>query len=59
MYYYGYNGSYGMNTNPCCSTPGYAGYTNGGYSWGAALWIVLFILLVIIIGAGWTGYNND
>ncbi|MCI8793879.1 MAG: sporulation protein YjcZ [Bacilli bacterium] len=48
-----------MNTNPCCATPGYAGYTTGGYSWGAALWIVLFILLVIIIGAGWTGYNND
>lgn len=59
MYYYGYNGSYGMNTNPCCATPGYAGYTTGGYSWGAALWIVLFILLVIIIGAGWTSYNND
>ena len=33
MYYYGYNGSYGMNTNPCCSTPGYAGYTTGGYYW--------------------------
>ena len=59
MYYYGYNGSYGMNTDPCCAAPGYAGYTTGGYSWGAALWIVLFILLVIIIGAGWTGYNND
>ncbi|MBO5475492.1 MAG: sporulation protein YjcZ [Bacilli bacterium] len=49
-----------MNSNPCCmQNPGYAGYTNGGYSWGAALWIVLFILLVIIIGAGWTGYNNN
>ena len=59
MYYYGYNGSYGMNTSPCMQAPTYAGYTNGGYSWGAALWIVLFILLVIIIGAGWTGYNND
>ena len=62
MYYYGYNGGYGMQTgNPCCmqANPGFAGYTNGGYSWGAALWIVLFILLVIIIGAGWTGYNND
>lgn len=59
MYYYGYNGSYGMNSNPCCMAPTYAGYTNGGYSWGAALWIVLFILLVIIIGAGWTGYNNN
>ena len=37
MYYYGYN-NYGMNTNPCCmSNPGFAGYTTGGYSWGAAL----------------------
>jgi len=59
MYYYGYNGGYGMNTNQPCMGQPYAGYTNGGYSWGAALWIVLFILLVIIIGAGWTGYNND
>lgn len=59
MYYYGYNGSYGMNTNSCGMVPGYAGYTTGGYSWGAALWIVLFILLVIIIGAGWTGNNID
>lgn len=64
MYYYGYNGGYGMQSgNPCCmQNPGYAGYTTGGYSWGAALWIVLFILLVIIIGAGWTGTgccNND
>lgn len=59
MYYYGYNGAYGMNSNPCCmQNQGYAGYTNGG-SWGAALWIVLFILLVIIIGAGWTGRDND
>ncbi|MCX4365310.1 MAG: sporulation protein YjcZ [Bacilli bacterium] len=49
-----------MQQNPCCmQNPGFAGYTTGGYSWGAALWIVLFILLVIIIGAGWTGYNND
>ena len=59
MYYYGYN-NYGMNTNPCyMSNPGFAVYTTGGYSWAAALWIVLFILLVIIIGAGWTGYNNN
>lgn len=56
MYYYGYNGGYGMNTTPYCmnNNTGFAGYTTGGYSWGAALWIVLFILLVIIIGAGWT-----
>ena len=58
MYYYGYNGGYnsGYNYNPCC-TSSYAGTTNG-YGWGAALWIVLFILLVIIIGAGWT-WNNS
>lgn len=61
MYYYGYNGGYGMQAaNPCCmGNPGYAGYTTGGYSWGAALWIVLFILLVIIIGAGFTGTGHD
>jgi len=58
MYYYGYNGGYntGYNYNPCCQTS-YAGQTSG-YGWGAALWIVLFILLVIIIGAGWTWNNN-
>ena len=31
------------------------------YQWGvigAAIWIVLFILLVIIIGAGWNWNNN-
>ncbi len=59
MYYYGYNNSYGMQQSPCCPNQGFAGYTTGGYSWGAALWIVLFILLVIIIGAGWTGNYND
>ena len=55
MYYYGNNGyycgNYGYQT-PCCNV-GYAGYTTG-YGAGAAIWIVLFILLVIIIGAGWT-----
>jgi len=52
MYYYGNSGTYGGGyagmTAPC-------GYT-GGYSTGcggAAIFIVLFILLVIIIGAGW------
>ena len=30
----------------------------GTYSSNAAIILVLFILLVIIIGAGWTGYNN-
>ena len=56
MYYYG-NNAYGggagcgCNASPC---QGYAGYTQG-YGIGAAIWIVLFILLVIIIGAGWFG----
>ena len=57
MYYYGYNGGYGgypYSGVPCCNQ-GYAGYGNQGYGYGAAIWIVLFILLVIIIGAGWFG----
>ena len=62
MYYYGnngyYGGGYGGYANPCCNT-GYAGYTAGGYGVGAAIWIVLFILLVIIIGAGWSFNNNN
>lgn len=43
MYYYGCNSGY---------TP-YAGYSNQGYGtgYGAAIVLVLFILLVIIIGA--------
>lgn len=58
MYYYGNNGYYGGGYagTPCYGT-GYAGYTSG-YGIGAAIWIVLFILLVIIIGAGWFGNNN-
>ena len=65
MYYYGYNHGYGAAgqnyyQNPCCGNSGFVGYTQGGYGFGAALWIVLFILLVIIIGAGWTfGGNNN
>ena len=56
MYYYGNNGYYGnYNSAPNC---GYVGYSNGG-GIGAAIWIVLFILLVIIIGAGWNFGNNN
>lgn len=51
--YYGYT-----MQNPCMNNGGFAGYTTGGYSWGAALWIVLFILLVIIIGAGFINPQN-
>ncbi len=44
MYYYGGYQGYG-----CGSPYGYGGY--GGYGYGAAVLLVLFILLVIIIGA--------
>lgn len=59
MYYYGYNG-YG--TNGGCMNTGYGypsyGYpANGGY--GAAIILVLFILLVIVFGAGFLNYNNN
>lgn len=58
MYYYGNNGYYGGNYGSPCMNNGYAGYTSG-YGIGAAIWIVLFILLVIIIGAGWFNNNNN
>ena len=49
MYYYGgYQQGYGCG-NPCCG----GGYPTGGYGtgYGAAIILVSFILLVIIIGA--------
>lgn len=60
MYYYGYNSGYGQSPyyqNPCMNNS-FVGYTSGGYGFNAALWVVLFILLVIIIGAGWTFGGN-
>lgn len=62
MYYYGYSGGYG-NTgyNNCCPTYagyGYTGYGNNGYGYGAAIILVLFILLVVVFGAGFLNYNN-
>ena len=59
MYYYGNNGYYGnYNAAPAYGgCGGYVGYTQGN-GIGAAIWIVLFILLVIIIGAGWNWHND-
>lgn len=49
MYYYGGYQGYG------CGAPNY-GYQQGGTGYGAAIILVLFILLVIIIGA--RAWNN-
>ena len=59
MYYYGNNGYYGGSGSyaPCCGST-YGGYTSG-YGIGAAIWIVLFILHVIIIGAWGFGTNQN
>lgn len=48
MYYYGGYQGYGSGCNPCGG-----GYPSYGYGtgYGAAIILVLFILLVIIIGA--------
>ena len=66
MYYYGYSGGYGYN-NPCCggSTGGYAYPVNTGYGYGsstgygAAIILVLFILLGIVIGAGFFNRGSN
>ena len=57
MYYYGYNGYGNSFGNQCCPSYGYPAYGgNGGY--GAAFILVLFILLVIVFGAGIINYGN-
>lgn len=48
MYYYGGYQGYGCG-NQCGGYPAQGGYGGAGY--GAAIILVLFILLVIIIGA--------
>lgn len=60
MYYYGYSGGY--NSNPCYygygnGYPNY-GYYSGSYGYGAAIILVLFILLVVAFGAGFLNQNN-
>lgn len=49
MYYYG--NSYGYGQGQCCNTPVNYGYYGGTTSNGYAIILVLFILLIIIIGA--------
>ncbi len=59
MYYYGYQGGYGYNS-PCCGGyvyPSYGYGNNNQTGYGAAIILVLFILLVIVIGARWFGNN--
>ena len=52
MYYYGgYQGYGGYPYGGCGCNQGYGGYGYGGTGYGAAILLVLFILLVIIIGA--------
>ena len=61
MYYYGYSGGYGnaYGYNQCCPTYGNGyGYGNS-YGYGAAIILVLFILLVVVFGAGFLNYNNN
>lgn len=51
MYYYGgYQGGYGCNGCQNYYYPNYGYGYQGGYGFGAAIIIVLFILLVIVIG---------
>lgn len=54
MYYYGGYQGYG---NGCGCNPCQGGYGGYGAGYGAAIILVLFILLVIIIGA--RAYGNN
>ena len=49
MYYYGYNSGYSYGSP--CYTPYYQYPQSGGLGSGAAIILVLFILLVIVIGS--------
>ena len=54
MYYYGGYQGYGNSCGQCGGYPSYGGYGTG---YGAAIILVLFILLVISIGARSWGDN--
>lgn len=52
MYYYGYNSGYSYGSPNCCGQYNqYPQYNYGGIGNGTAIILVLFILLVIVIGA--------
>lgn len=53
MYYYGYNGGY--NYNPTYTNYGYS----NGYGYTGAIILVLFILLVVVFGAGFINNGNN
>ena len=59
MNYYGYTSGYGMNPYAYsyggCSN--FTPYYGGGYGYGAAIILVLFILLVVVFGAGFLNNN--
>ena len=57
MYYYGYSGGYGYNNQCYPSYPVYPQYNYGSGSYGGAIILVLFILLVIVIGSRFFGNN--
>ncbi len=56
MYYYGYNSGYSYG-NSCYGSYAYPSYNGGGLGSGAAIILVLFILLVIVLGSRFIGSN--
>ncbi len=56
MYYYGYNGGYTNGNSMMYNNYPYVG---NNYGYGAAIILVLFILLVIIFGAGFINNSNQ
>ena len=59
MYYYGYNTGY----NPSYYSNPYSSYgqmySGGGYGYTGAIILVLFILLVVVFGAGFINNGNN
>lgn len=62
MYYYGYNGYGNTMSYPgmqqCYPSYGYYGNYGSNSGYGAAIILVLFILLVVVFGAGFINGNN-